>query len=417
MARSVVTIATVSSEAGYAARRLRGIAAPPVTITPPPEGVRLDHDVPVVTRDGTTLRVNVFRPEGDGPWPVIMCAHPYGKDRFPKPRVGGYEPDFQYRMLHQPEPVRFSAWTTWEAPDPGFWVPLGYAVVNADLRGFGTSDGVGTLLSEQEAEDYFDLIEWAAAQPWCTGRVGLNGVSYLALSQWRVAALRPPHLDGDLPVGGLHRRLPRLRTSRRDPGGRVPAALGPDPAPDRRPLSRGRPRRAGAAAAARRLVALAHARPRTHRGARARLRELLRPRPALAREPRGLPPHQLTTEVAVHAPGRQVGDVLLPRRARGPAAVLRPLPARRRQRHGHAPAGPARGPRRRRPTRPRVDRDGVPAVRRDVDAAAPARRRLAAPGSRRPGRARSSSTCGGAARASRGSRTPTSRSSVRWRCA
>ena len=217
MARSVVTIAAVSSEAGYAARRLRGIAAPPVTITPPPEGVRLDHDVPVVTRDGTTLRVNLFRPEGVGPWPVIMCAHPYGKDRFPKPRVGGYEPDFQYRMLHQPQPVRFSAWTTWEAPDPGFWVPLGYTVVNADLRGFGTSDGVGTLLSEQEAEDYFDLIEWSAAQPWCTGRVGLNGVSYLApepMAGGGVAAT-PPH--GDVPVGGLHGSLPRPRTSRWDP--------------------------------------------------------------------------------------------------------------------------------------------------------------------------------------------------------
>jgi hypothetical protein len=209
----------VSSEAGYIARRLRGIAAPPVTITPPPAGVRLDHDAPVVTRDGTTLRVNLFRPEGDGPWPAVMCAHPYGKDRFPKPRVGGYEPDFQYRMLHQPQPVRFSAWTTWEAPDPGFWVPLGYAVVNADLRGFGTSDGVGALLSEQEAEDYFDLIEWAAAQPWCTGRVGLNGVSYLALSQWRVAALRPPHLVAMCPWEGftdLYRDLARPGGIRED---------------------------------------------------------------------------------------------------------------------------------------------------------------------------------------------------------
>jgi uncharacterized protein len=78
-------------------------------------------------------------------------------------------------------------------------VPRGYAVVNCDLRGFGHSDGEGTMLSDAEAHDYYDLIEWAAAQPWSTGRVGLNGDSYLALSQWRVAALRPPHLAAICP--------------------------------------------------------------------------------------------------------------------------------------------------------------------------------------------------------------------------
>jgi putative CocE/NonD family hydrolase len=62
-------------------------------------------------------------------------------------------------------------------------VPRGYAVVNVDLRGFGTSEGVATLLSDQEATDYAEVIEWAAAQPWSSGRVGLNGVSYLAISQ------------------------------------------------------------------------------------------------------------------------------------------------------------------------------------------------------------------------------------------
>jgi putative CocE/NonD family hydrolase len=67
-------------------------------------------------------------------------------------------------------------------------------VVNLDLRGFGTSAGVGDLLSGEEARDYAEAIAWAAAQPWSSGKVGLNGVSYLAISQWRVAALRPPAL-------------------------------------------------------------------------------------------------------------------------------------------------------------------------------------------------------------------------------
>ena len=91
--------------------------------------------------------------------------------------------------MRQTDALSFSAYTSWEAPDPSFWVPRGYVVINADLRGFGTSDGEGTLFSDEEATDYATLIDWAAAQPWSSGKVGLNGVSYLAISQWKVAAL------------------------------------------------------------------------------------------------------------------------------------------------------------------------------------------------------------------------------------
>jgi putative CocE/NonD family hydrolase len=105
-------------------------------------------------------------------------------------------------LIRQPEPLAFSAYTTWEAPDPGFWVSRGYAVVNLDLRGFGTSEGTGELLSAQEADDYSHAIAWAAAQPWSSAKVGLNGVSYLAIRQWRVAALRPPALAAICPWEG-----------------------------------------------------------------------------------------------------------------------------------------------------------------------------------------------------------------------
>lgn len=200
----VKTRADGSPGIAYALHRIRRIVRPPVTITPPPKGVRLDRDVEVKTNDGTILRVNVFRPPGDGPFPVILCAHPYGKDNMPKRGLfGGYRPALQYRVLRQPAPVRFSAWTGWEAPDPAYWAARGYAVVNADLRGFFRSEGVGDLISDQEAEDYRDLIEWAATQPWSNGKVGLNGVSYLALSQWKVAALRPPHLAAICPWEGF----------------------------------------------------------------------------------------------------------------------------------------------------------------------------------------------------------------------
>ena len=189
--------------ARYALSRLHGIARPPVTVTEPPAGIGIERDVEVPVRDGTILRVNVFRPQAGGPVPVIMCAHPYGKDALPRRTRRGYRFDVQYRVLRQPGPVAFSSLTTWESPDPADWVPHGYAVVNCDLRGCGTSDGVGRLLSKQEGEDYHDLIEWAAARPWSSGRVGLLGVSYLALSQWRAAAERPPNLAAICPWEGF----------------------------------------------------------------------------------------------------------------------------------------------------------------------------------------------------------------------
>lgn len=185
-------------------RRLRALRAREVRIGPPPPDVVVDVDVEVPMRDGVVLRVNVHRPAAARtPMPVILSAHPYGKDALPRLRRGRYRPVFQTRVFRHPEPVAFSALTGWEAPDPGHWVPRGYVVVNADLRGFGRSDGVGDPLSDQEARDVHDLVEWAGGQPWSNGRVGLDGVSYLAISQWKAAALRPPHLAAICPWEGF----------------------------------------------------------------------------------------------------------------------------------------------------------------------------------------------------------------------
>jgi len=157
----------------------------------------------VVVRDGTTLRVNVVVPAGAGPFPALLSAHPYGKDNLPQRRGRGYRVSPQYRVLRQTGPVRISSLTGWEAPDPAWWAAHGYAVVNADLRGAGTSEGAASLLSDQEGEDVYDLIEWAAAQPWSSGTVGMLGVSYLAIAQWKAAALRPPSLKAICPWEGF----------------------------------------------------------------------------------------------------------------------------------------------------------------------------------------------------------------------
>ena len=187
-----------------ALRWLRGLLHPPVTVYEPAQGsLSVSRDLPVPVRDGTTLRVNVVQQAGPGRFPVLMSAHPYGKDNLPRRRGRGWRVSVQYRVLRQTGPVRFSSLTGWEAPDPAWWAAQGYAVVNCDLRGAGTSEGTASLLSDQEGEDVRDLIEWAAAQPWSTGGVGLLGVSYLAISQWKAAATQPAALKAICPWEGF----------------------------------------------------------------------------------------------------------------------------------------------------------------------------------------------------------------------
>lgn len=184
-------------------RFLRNLIRPNIEITPAPTGIIAEWNLPVTLRDGTVLRVNVFRPNTPSAVPVIMSAHPYGKDNIPARTRNKRRPPFQARLVPQPHTTRLSEWTSWEAPDPAFWTAHGYAVVNADLRGGGTSEGATELFSDAEAADYEQLIAWAGTRPWSSGRVGLDGVSYLAISQYKVAARRPPYLAAICPWEGL----------------------------------------------------------------------------------------------------------------------------------------------------------------------------------------------------------------------
>jgi len=183
--------------------RIRGVAKPPVSVTDPPTDLHVERDVTVPTRDGTVLRINVFRQSGAEARPVVLSIHPYGKDNLPKRRGGKWTFSAQYRALRQPRSVSFSALTGWEAPDPAWWTAQGFVVVNADSRGCGHSDGTGNLLSRQEAEDTYDLVQWIAGQSWSDGDVVMLGVSYLAISQYAVAALQPPALRAICPWEGF----------------------------------------------------------------------------------------------------------------------------------------------------------------------------------------------------------------------
>lgn len=190
--------------AAYARARLRTLLRPPVTVYEMGADVRKDEDVPVKVRDGVTLRLNLFRPaSADGPLPVLLSAHPYGKDAVPTKKRGKWSLNVQFRIMNQPQPLRISDQTSWEAPDPVWWAQQGYAVINLDTRGGGRSEGRGDLFSDQEADDISQVIAWAAGQSWSNGRVGMVGVSYLAMSQYKIAALCPPALKAICPWEGF----------------------------------------------------------------------------------------------------------------------------------------------------------------------------------------------------------------------
>ena len=77
--------------------------------------------------------------------------------------------------------VRHARMTNWEVVDPEKWVPHGYACVRVDSRGTGMSPGYLDMWSPRETRDIYECIEWAAAQDWCDGKVGMSGISYYAM--------------------------------------------------------------------------------------------------------------------------------------------------------------------------------------------------------------------------------------------
>ena len=130
----------------------------------------VDFDVPARMRDGTTLRANVYRPAGEGKWPVLLTRLPYGKD-FP---IGA-------SMM-----------------DPAQVARRGYVVIVQDTRGRLTSEGEWVPFVN-EALDGVDTIEWAAQLPYSNGSVGMYGLSYFGFTQWASAVHHPTALKAMVP--------------------------------------------------------------------------------------------------------------------------------------------------------------------------------------------------------------------------
>ncbi len=149
----------------------------------------VERDVDVPMRDGARLKADVIRPDDAGKFPAILNLGPYQKDKVWVP------PD---TLEEKP-----NALMNWETVNPEWWVPKGFACVRVDGRGSGKSPGQCEPWSLQEAIDFYDAIEWAAAQPWCNGKIGLSGISYYAINQWFVANLQPPSLHAIIPWEGF----------------------------------------------------------------------------------------------------------------------------------------------------------------------------------------------------------------------
>jgi predicted acyl esterase len=157
--------------------------------------IYFERDVPVQLRDGVVIYVDVFRPTHNEPAPTIISWSPYGKE------VGGQWLDDVSRRSGV-SLAEVSEIQKFEGADPAYWVAQGYAVINPDARGSYMSGGNQTAWGTQLGKDGYDVVEWVAAQPWSNGKVGFSGNSYLAMSQWFIAAQQPPHLFAIAPWEG-----------------------------------------------------------------------------------------------------------------------------------------------------------------------------------------------------------------------
>jgi hypothetical protein len=142
----------------------RAQVAPPQ----PASNIVVQHDVPMKTRDGLTLYADIYRPNSAGKWPVILMRTPYDKSV-------GWAVGPVYKM-----------------------VPRGYVVIIQDVRGRYTSEGEWYPFRHEQTDGY-DAVEWAAALPFCDGKVGMMGASYVGATQMLAAIARPPHLTAIAP--------------------------------------------------------------------------------------------------------------------------------------------------------------------------------------------------------------------------
>jgi len=184
-------------------RRLRNGAAARNELRRNIRGIIKMTDVKIPLRDGSYVCADIFRPADDSQHPVVMNKGFYGKS-FDHGSIGSETEALHKEELEDryftgnPDGLQYE---NHESVDSSVWVPSGYVCIRVDARGVGNSPGLQAPFSVQQAEDYYDAIEWAGTQPWSNGNVGLWGMSYLAITQHTVASLQPPHLKAMIALG------------------------------------------------------------------------------------------------------------------------------------------------------------------------------------------------------------------------
>lgn len=129
--------------------------------------VTIERGAAMQTRDGVTLRADIYRPKADGKFPVLLQRTPYDKRG---------AADFGLKAAAQ-----------------------GFVVILQDVRGRYTSEGEWYPF-RHESQDGYDTVEWAAALPYSNGKVGMFGGSYVGATQMLASIASPPHLAGIFPV-------------------------------------------------------------------------------------------------------------------------------------------------------------------------------------------------------------------------
>jgi uncharacterized protein len=145
-----------------------------------------ERDLRISMRDGIHLALDVYRPEGPGPYPVLYAAALHNKDM--------QGPDMADML--SPQPANVPLWFgPLEAGDTRRFIANGYVHVIAQPRGSAKSEGH----YGHEDTDHYDVIDWISRQPWCDGNVGMVGISGYAGEQWRAAAQGHPALKAIFP--------------------------------------------------------------------------------------------------------------------------------------------------------------------------------------------------------------------------
>lgn len=121
------------------------------------------------TLDGIALHVEIFLPEGEGPWPTILEASPYNA------QAANGEVRTSSALID-------------------YYVPRGYAVVHSHVRGTGNSEGCMDMMGSKERHDQYDTVQWIANQTWSDGKVAMHGFSYVGTTPNEALVMAPPNL-------------------------------------------------------------------------------------------------------------------------------------------------------------------------------------------------------------------------------